>query len=521
MGNVVVAPPSHALIVTKGGRESRIQIGGRTFVPWLLARCDKLSLELRTIRVESRSSATAKGVMLDVVGVCQVKVSGYKEDDQRVLQQDDNAIRLAAQHFIGATGDYLESAVQATMEGHQRAILGTLTVEEVYRDRNAFADQVRRLAAGDMRSMGLEIVSYTLSSISDDEGYMDSLGVPQAEQVKRTAQEGRALHQAEAQIREKQESLKAALAVNDAKQKSAESSTQLALADAANQVKMNQAKARANNARELEEALLKQKVVVAEAEQLRLKAEAELRVEEQNSMLRKMKVEVEAEAAASADLIRERKEAQARRIEIEKEQAAVLVEQQKMEAERVRVSASAEMNCAAKLLEAENSAARAKLRAEATLAEKIKNAEGLTAYSEAEANAARAKGLAEVEVERAKMEVAMEALRETGKAYAGYQEAALRMEALKTMPLVAEQLAKPLQNTGKIVFMGGGGEGNYGHRSSAGAGGGPSAMLRDLVTSMHIVNESLESVEGTAASKLIDQVANHPYALQAVVRAEH
>ena len=34
-----------------------------------------------------------------------------------------------------------------TLEGHQRAIMGTMSVEEIYRDRKAFSDRVFEVAS--------------------------------------------------------------------------------------------------------------------------------------------------------------------------------------------------------------------------------------------------------------------------------------------------------------------------------------------------------------------------------------
>ena len=68
-----------------------------------------------------------------------------------------------------------------TMEGHQRAILGTLTVEEIYQDRDSFAKLVLEVATPDMANMGLEIVSFTIRDIQDDQGYLEALGVARSD----------------------------------------------------------------------------------------------------------------------------------------------------------------------------------------------------------------------------------------------------------------------------------------------------------------------------------------------------
>jgi len=73
-----------------------------------------------------------------------------------------------------------------------RAILGTLPVEQLYRDREAFAQKVQEVSADDMASMGLEIVSFVIKDIRDVEVYLETLGRPRIAQIKRDANIGEA-----------------------------------------------------------------------------------------------------------------------------------------------------------------------------------------------------------------------------------------------------------------------------------------------------------------------------------------
>ena len=57
-----------------------------------------------------------------------------------------------------------------------RAILGTMTVEDIYQNRDAFASKVQEVAAGDMANMGLGIVSFTIRDIRDTQGYLGRPG---------------------------------------------------------------------------------------------------------------------------------------------------------------------------------------------------------------------------------------------------------------------------------------------------------------------------------------------------------
>ena len=69
-------------------------------------------------------------------------------------------------------------------------IAGTLTVEEVYKDRDQFATLVREVAAPDVGRMGIEILSFTIKDIFDNVDYLSSLGKTQTANVKRDADIG-------------------------------------------------------------------------------------------------------------------------------------------------------------------------------------------------------------------------------------------------------------------------------------------------------------------------------------------
>ncbi len=59
-----------------------------------------------------------------------------------------------------------------TLEGHQRAIMGSMTVEEIYKDRKTFSQRVFEVASTDLMGMGLIVISYTLKDLNDEEGYL-------------------------------------------------------------------------------------------------------------------------------------------------------------------------------------------------------------------------------------------------------------------------------------------------------------------------------------------------------------
>lgn len=89
--------------------------------------------------------------------------------------------------------------VLQTVERHMRAILGTMTIEDLYTKRREFAEKVKEAALPDLSKMGMEIISLTISKVTDDQGYLDALGKPRIAQVKRDATIGEAEADKEAQ----------------------------------------------------------------------------------------------------------------------------------------------------------------------------------------------------------------------------------------------------------------------------------------------------------------------------------
>ena len=81
----------------------------------------------------------------------------------------------------------MKTEAKEVLEGHLRAILSSMTVEEAYNNREQFSQEVHEVASTDLKKMGLRIVSFTIKEIMDKNGYLDALGQPQIAMVKRDA----------------------------------------------------------------------------------------------------------------------------------------------------------------------------------------------------------------------------------------------------------------------------------------------------------------------------------------------
>ncbi len=154
----------------------KIVKGGRAFIWPILERVDRISLEIMTIEVTTENVYTKQGVAITLEGVAQIKVAS-----------DNVSIRTAAERFLSKTRVEIINVAHETLAGHLRGIIGTLTVEEIYRERDKFAQSVQEVSAGDLANMGLGIDTFVIKDVRDKEGYLEALGRPRVAEVKRDA----------------------------------------------------------------------------------------------------------------------------------------------------------------------------------------------------------------------------------------------------------------------------------------------------------------------------------------------
>jgi flotillin len=190
------AGPNEVLIVsgrrgrgkTPDGRRVGYRIvQGGTYVRPFREKVQRLSLELMQFDVRTAEVYSMHGVPVGVDGVCMVKVD-----------PSDEGIQLAAEQFLSRGRDDIVRTAMQAVEGHLRAAVGAHSIEDIYRERAKLVDKTKDLAAPDLRKMGLEIVSLTIRSINDKQGYLDALGRPRTAQVKRDAVRGEAEAEREA-----------------------------------------------------------------------------------------------------------------------------------------------------------------------------------------------------------------------------------------------------------------------------------------------------------------------------------
>ena len=164
------------MIVVSGRGPVRFITGGAGVVVPLFSTWNRLSLEIMTLDVTTPEVYTSQGVPVIVDGVAQIKI-----------KKDQASLHAAAERFLGKRTEEIARIALETVQGHLRAILGTMSVEDIYKNRDQFAQKVQEVSAGDLANMGLSIDSFTIRDIKDKHGYLEALGKPRIAEVKRTA----------------------------------------------------------------------------------------------------------------------------------------------------------------------------------------------------------------------------------------------------------------------------------------------------------------------------------------------
>jgi flotillin len=436
---LVISGRRHAVVdpatAQKTMRNYRIVKGGGAFIWPVLERVDDLSLEIMTIDVVTPKVYTIHGVPITVDGVAQVKVRG-----------DDVSIATASEQFLSKSEEEIRNVALQTLEGHLRAILGTLSVEEIYKDRDAFAARVQDVAAGDLANMGLSIVSFTIKDIRDDQGYLDALGRKRTAEVKRDAQIGEAEAARDATIASAKARQEGETAKFQAETRIAEAQKDYQIQKADYDAQTNRKKAEAELAYTLQQNITNQLVKAEEVQIEVVQKQRMIQVQEQEVLRREKELEATVRKPA--------------------------------EAEQYRIQTLANAKKFQTLTEAEGQAAATR------------------SVGEGEADANKARGLAQAAVIRQQGFSEAEAMEKKAQAWQMYNQAAIIQQIIEALPKVAAAISEPLSRTERVVII-----------SSGGDGAGASKLTQDVA---NIVAQVPATVEALTGIDLTETLKNLP-----------
>jgi flotillin len=430
--------PNEALIVY--GRRTRVITNGGTMIFPLLEQATRFSLELMSFDVAPQKSLyTNQGIAVNVEAVTQLKVRSDKEN-----------ILTASEQFLSKSPEEREDLIRLVMEGHLRGIVGQLTVEQIVKEPEMVSEKMRSTSSSDLTKMGLEIVSFTIKEVRDNNEYISNMGRPEIERIKKEANVAAALAARDTQIQQAAATQAAAIAKSQADQATVEAQTaaetkkaeyqrDLFLKKAAYDAEVKKQQATADKAYDIQTNVMQQQVIAESTRVQEVEKTAQIKVQE----------------------------AEIKRRELELQ--ATEIKQAEAEQQRVVLQAEAEQRRLA--LEAEG------------------RAEALKAQSAAEAEATRLKGEAEAD-----------ALRKKAAAYQQYNQAAVLDKLLTSLPEIVRALAEPLSKIERVTIVSTG-DGANGHTSL-----GASRLTGDMVNMLAQVPALVETLSGVKLEDLLSRV---------------
>ena len=397
-----VAEPNEALIISGfrhkpavGAPETmgfKIVTGNGTLVIPGVQVVRKLSLDLNEAEL-AVDCVTQQGIPVHIKAVVIYKVG-----------DDFASISNAARRFLDQQ-DKMDARIKNVFAGHLRAICGSLTMEELIRERDKLTLATRSASGSEMEKLGLVIDSLLVQEIEDPTGYIQNMAKPHAVAILKDARVAEAHADREATETEQQSDALKAQAVRDSRIKQAEL-----------QADIDKAFAESKLAGPLAEATARQNVVIQETRVAQLEADR-----------KEQELQLSVRKPADAAAYEKRTAAQGQR------DADILASEAR--ARQVELSAEAD-------------AKRITLAANA-------NADSIRLLGQAEAGAIEAKGNAEGEAIKAKLMAEAQAIQARATALATNQEAVIGQQLAENWPAIVEASAKAFSNVDQMIVLNG------------------------------------------------------------------
>jgi len=150
--------------------------GGRKLKLPLIEVVDRMDLTNMAINVSVRGAYSHGGIPLNVEGVANIKVAGVEP-----------ILGAAVERLLGKGRPEIMSIAKETLEGNLRGVLAKLTPEQVNEDKLAFARQLMDEADNDLNRLGIVLDTLKIQNVSDEVGYLDSIGRIKGAEIRRDA----------------------------------------------------------------------------------------------------------------------------------------------------------------------------------------------------------------------------------------------------------------------------------------------------------------------------------------------
>ena len=161
--------PSDKILVVFGkvgaGQSARCIHGGGVFILPLIQGSAYMSLTPMTIAIPLQKALSQQNIRINVPSTFTVGIS-----------TEPDIMTAAAERLLNLQQTHIEEMAKEIIFGQLRLTVASLTIEQINQDRERFLDSIRKNVSPELNKIGLYLINVNITDITDESGYIDSIG---------------------------------------------------------------------------------------------------------------------------------------------------------------------------------------------------------------------------------------------------------------------------------------------------------------------------------------------------------
>ncbi len=161
--------PSDKILVVYGkvgaGQSARCIHGGGAFIWPLIQDYSYMTLTPMTIAIPLQKALSLQNIRINVPSTFTIGIS-----------TEESIMYNAAERMLGLAQEDVENMAKEIIFGQLRLTVASLTIEQINQDREKFLDAIRRNVSPELNKVGLYLINVNITDITDESGYIDSIG---------------------------------------------------------------------------------------------------------------------------------------------------------------------------------------------------------------------------------------------------------------------------------------------------------------------------------------------------------
>lgn len=161
--------PSNKILVIQGriggGRSADSMHGGARFVWPVVHEAAFLDLTPMTINIPLKGALSLQNIRVNVPSTFTIGID-----------KSPGAMQNAAERLLYLRPNEIETMASEIIFGQLRLTVASLRIEEINQDRERFLEAIRNNIDPELQKIGLHLINVNITDITDESGYIESIG---------------------------------------------------------------------------------------------------------------------------------------------------------------------------------------------------------------------------------------------------------------------------------------------------------------------------------------------------------